>query len=500
MNILEPIARRSAIQPDEPAFISGAKTVTYQQLMSLVGRLAAALRDEGVGRGDVVALIAPSLLQHMALTLAVAHRGAVSVPVAPDAFEAGKVQSLKDCRVSLAISAVRGFELPPAGAPRLISLESLKPKASQEPPPMAQVEPHDIWRICFSSGTTGAAKAIQYDHQSLILRSHLMSSVVPGEPKDRLLIQLSAGLMFATSHWLRALACGEAVVGWKPGPAAVHETLRACGVTRLVTSTGNAIALAQAAQRADSQFADPPETLRSVIVSGSSAPPSLQELLRRHLCADLAVSYGASEMGMVAYCDPALLRRDPECVGRVLPWMEVQAVDASGNVLPPGERGLLRMRSPTMAAGYVAAPEGEQAFRDGWFYSKDVGSVSADGLMHLGGREGEVLNIGGRKIDPARIEAVVCEDPAVTECAALAVPGKHGQPSLVVVVVATGGLDRQALMQRCKEKLGGPLVPKAIILSDKLPRNAGGKVLRDQLARQIASRRAAAGKTPADRE
>src|SRR5205085_476087 len=104
--------------------------------------------------------------------------------------------------------------------------------------------------------------------------------------------------------------------------------------------------------------------------------------------------------GLIAVADAALQQSRPRSAGRVVPWMELQAVDKDDAPLPPGKLGRLRMRSMTMAQGYLGQ-EGDEpgvGFRDGWFYSGDRGRVHASGLVYLGGRANDVINLSGAKI------------------------------------------------------------------------------------------------------
>ena len=119
----------------------------------------------------------------------------------------------------------------------------------------------------------------------------------------------------------------------------------------------------------------------------------------------------------------------------------------------------------------------DNPFRDGWFHSSDRGSVSVDGRVYLKGRAGDVLNLAGAKMDSARVEALVAQDPAVLECVAVVVDKVRAVPVLAAVVVATGEVDFEA------EQLGRGWVPVAVVRVDELPRNEGGKLQRERILR-----------------
>lgn len=486
MNVLEAIARQALLRPGAEALIGGSRVLTYRELIANVAVLASRMAEAGIVRGDVVAIVAPGLLRHVLITLALAHLGAVSLPLSArrDADDAALAQA---CGAKFLVhTQAEGFRLEVPCIERQMSLASLIAQAPQCVRPMVASEPGDWFRIGLSSGTTGGAKAIRFTHGSTILRTHLTTTVFPSGPQERMLVDLGPSLHFAVGYWLRVLTCGGTAIATSATPM---ETLRRHRVTFPLTNPVNATELLKIA-RSDPRFADPPPSLKTLCVGGAAVAPALQAQFRRHLCPNLCINYGSTEGGLMALADPSVLDRDPTSAGRTLPWVELQAVDADGRPLPAGQPGLLRVRSPTMAAGYVEGTGPADAFRDGWFYSGDRGQVTPDGLVHLAGRAGE-LYIAGRKVDASRIEAVIAQDPSIHECVAIAMPDRIGEPQLLAVVVAPEGLDRQALKQRCAQTLGAPLVPRAVIVVNALPHNEAGKVLRHEVVAMIERHRAA---------
>jgi len=494
MNVIEAFARQAVIQPRAPAIITNERTITYRSLAANVAQLAASLSKAGVGRRDVVAVVAPTFVQHVGLTMAIAQLGAVSLPL-PPASRTGESEAIAaQCGVSFLVHTQgEGYHLAAPGIRKQMSLQSLNSGPHATTPSIAQAEPGEMWRIGLSSGTTGRPKPMAFSHESMVLRSHLMRAIFPCGPGDRMMVFLGASLQFAVGYWMRTLSSGGALVTSDLKPLAAMQAMRKHRVHFLLTSPGNAIALLKVAQAPQSPYAEPPPDLKMLCVGGSAVPPAVQEALRRHLCPHLAINYGVTEVGLLALADDETLRQDPTCAGRLVPWIDVQALGDDGHPLPPGQTGLLRMRSALMALGYVGAdPEVARAFRDGWFHSSDIGSVASDGSVYLGGRTSDVLNLSGLKVDPARVEDAIAADPAVLECVALAAPIKSGECVLVAVVVASEQIDKNALKKRCKDKLGIAMVPKAVFQLDSLPHNEGGKVARDEVLKLIRHRPPAA--------
>jgi acyl-coenzyme A synthetase/AMP-(fatty) acid ligase len=126
-----------------------------------------------------------------------------------------------------------------------------------------------------------------------------------------------------------------------------------------------------------------------------------------------------------------------------------------------------------------------RAFRGGWFYPGDIGALDGAGFLTLAGRVDHLLNVGGDKIDPYEIEAVLNTHPAITESAVVAVPNESGNLVAVAAVVASGAYDDEELKRMCRERLGQRCVPKRVVTLPALPKNAGGKIMRAQLTATI---------------
>src|SRR4029077_2863559 len=121
----------------------------------------------------------------------------------------------------------------------------------------------------------------------------------------------------------------------------------------------------------------------------------LSRRARARMCQNLYSSYGASETTTVAFGPASVLEKVPGAVGYIEPDVTIEAVDKAGNVLPAMQDGELRIRNNHLAEGYVGDPEAtKRHFRDGYFYSGDIGHVRPDGILVITGRAKTALNIG----------------------------------------------------------------------------------------------------------
>jgi acyl-coenzyme A synthetase/AMP-(fatty) acid ligase len=274
---------------------------------------------------------------------------------------------------------------------------------------------------------------------------------------------------------MRELSRGKtALIGFDA--AQVADAIERHGVDFVVSSPGNALALLRSA-KASGHGAIPP--IKALMLGGAAVTPAQQKIIRARLCDNLWINYGATEVGVVALLDPELGSTHPDCAGRLVPWLDAHVTDA----------GLLRLRSPMMASGYVLGPDAPEwdrhAFDGGWFQSRDRARIEDDRRVYLAAREDDVFNVGGNKVDPQSIEKVIAQWSGILECAVIPIAADDGSQRLTAFVVSNDALDRPALKAHCRERLDAWKVPKYFVRVGELPRNEGGKIMRRQLAERF---------------
>jgi acyl-coenzyme A synthetase/AMP-(fatty) acid ligase len=184
----------------------------------------------------------------------------------------------------------------------------------------------------------------------------------------------------------------------------------------------------------------------------------------------------------VASADLRNINETPGRAGYVVPPASVEAVDERGTPMAADTEGIIRLRTPYMASGYVGQPEASaQFFRDGWFYPGDYGYVTQDGLLVITGRLETRLNVGGDKINPERIEGVLMSFPGVADAAVMTMPNALGIEDIYALVQTSGSFDQNALRGHCEAKLTRSFIPVRFIAVDQIPRNEMGKIERAKL-------------------
>jgi acyl-CoA synthetase (AMP-forming)/AMP-acid ligase II len=165
-------------------------------------------------------------------------------------------------------------------------------------------------------------------------------------------------------------------------------------------------------------------------------------------------------------------------VGQALPGVEIEIRDDEGNVLGAGERGEIYVRGEQVSGEYEG--KGSVVDAQGWFPTRDAGSMDEEGYLFLEGRADDVIVRGGENLSPGEIEDVLLTHPAVADVAVFGVPDEQWGEAVAAAVVAKPGasIDRQALKDLVKEQLRSSRVPAHMEIWDELPYNETGKLLR----------------------
>src|SRR3546814_832995 len=176
--------------------------------------------------------------------------------------------------------------------------------------------------------------------------------------------------------------------------------------------------------------------------------------------------------------------------GRALPHVQIQIFDERGNPVPLGENGEICLRGPKVTRGYWRQEEKtRQSFFDGWFRSGDIGHLDADGFLYLTDRKKDMIISGGENISSSEVERVIFMMPQIADVAVIGLPDERWGECVTAVVAfrERQTLNLDELIAFCRQHLARFKVPKKLIVSDALPRNPSGKVLKRVLREQLTA-------------
>ena len=479
-NLYSTLARHFEHRLDAPFLrVPGRVALTYREVATRAARMAAVLRDQGVGEGDRVVVQIDKSTDNVALYLACLRIGAVFLPL-NTAYTRGEVDYfVDDATPSMVIARPGTLEDLPGAVLHLGTGGdgSFAEAADRAAPDVDIVEraPDDLAAMLYTSGTTGRSKGAMLTHANLESNATALHRIWGFTPSDVLLHTLPIfhvhGL-FVALH-CAMLGANEVVFLPKFDVAEVVDALPDATVMMGVPT--------QYTRLLDDPRFDAARCTSVRLFTSGSAP--MTEAVHADFTARtghrILERYGMTEAGMIT-SNPYDGDRVPGTVGFPLPDVDLRVTDDDGNAVPAGETGVVEIRSPGLFAGYWQMPEKTASeYRDGgWFITGDVGSVDAQGRLTLEGRSGDMIITGGFNVYPKEIEMVLDELPGIRETAVIGVPHADFGEAVVAIVVRDGTVDVSD--QQLAASLDGVLArfkhPKRYVAVDELPRNAMSKV------------------------
>ncbi|TMM13026.1 MAG: long-chain fatty acid--CoA ligase [Actinobacteria bacterium] len=490
-------ARRRRKSPERVAIVHEGRELTYRQLDRRVLRLASALRELGVGKGDRVAYLGPNHPAFLETLFAAGVLGAVFVPLNLRLAVGELAYMLADCGASVLVDGAEPggatAELQNGRTPRhvitlagphgaALGYEQLIETGSED----AIDEPvglDDMCVIMYTSGTTGRPKGATLTHGNVTWNSvNVLVDIDLGNDEVTLVVAPlfhTAGLNMTCLPTL--LKGGTVVLVSAFDPAMVLELVARHRVTYMFGVPAMYDAIAATPGWADADLS----SLRQVNCGGAPVP---EQTIRTYQERGLVFSqgYGMTEASPGAlYLGADMSAAKVGSAGVPHFFTDVRVVDGDLDKVRPGEKGEVVVSGPNVMTGYWRQPDetARALLPGGWFRSGDVATVDEEGYVSIVDRIKDMIISGGENVYPAEVEAVLYEHPRVAECAVIAVPDpRWGEVGRALVVRASDApADEQDILGFLDGRLARYKVPKSVVFVDEIPRTASGKVLKRPL-------------------
>ncbi len=507
VNISKLISTHAKYRPGHLAIVFQDKRLTYKEFNKSVNRLAHALLEKGIKKGDKVATILPNCLELLEIYWAVAKMGAVVVPLSTlllgkglksllvDADTrmiitySGSVPTLEEIRPELKdISPDRFIIIDSANTAGYQDYHALKEKADDSDPEGIEIGDDDDYNIIYSSGTTGEPKGIVHTHFIRGMYCTLFATALRMTPES---ITLHTGSIIFNGAFVTLLPTfflGATYILHKQFDAETFiETVKKEKVTHIIMVPAQIIAIINSPSFSSEALG----SLEGICSVGAPLHKEHKDELLKYLPGRFYELYGLTE-GFATILDKNDFMKKPGSVGIPTPLFEMRIVDDKGNEVPTGETGEIVGRCPLLMPAYYKRPDlTKEAIKDGWLYTGDMGYVDEEGFLYLVDRKKDMIISGGVNVYPKDIEEIVVQHPAVLESAVFGIPSEKWGETPVAAVTLKQGIEAQPeeLKTWINEHVGAKFqrVHHVIIMED-FPRNVAGKTLKRVIREDFLAR------------
>jgi fatty-acyl-CoA synthase len=531
--------RASRLFPDREVVSrthEGVERYTYAEYAERVGRLANALDAAGVTRGDRVGTFCWNHHRHFETYFAAPSMGAqlhTINPLLPDHHVRYIVENAADAVLfvdpslvdKLAAAAddeafasveryvVMGSEVPETSLSPVTDYESFVGghDAAYDWPDLPEDQPAGL---CYTSGTTGEPKGVEYTQQ--MLWSHTMAMLPEAGLDVRSTdVVMPVVPMFHVNAW--GLPFSVTAAGAKhvyPGPSPSPEDLATLIEEEGVTLTAGVptvwFGLLSYLDENDADIS----SLERIVIGGSAAPESVIRRFDEEYDVDVLHAWGMTEMspvGTVAHLKPGMEAWDAERrygkrakQGLLVPGLEMRVVGDGEDVPWNGEDfGELWVRGPWVTTEYFERPDAnEEDFEGNWLKTGDVVTVDEEGYIEIVDRAKDVIKSGGEWISSVELENALMAHDDVSEATVVGVPHERWQERPVAFVVPTHGADREAMKTDLAAMVDAEFptwwTPDEIVFVDEVPKTATGKFDKKVLRDRYDDESLVAGKSPDD--
>ena len=506
---------------------------SYAECFEGASRVAMGLQALGIGKGDRIGLFLPNVPHYVAAYYGALAIGAVIVNFSPLYTVDELAQQARDSGIKLLFTVSARQMLPtawtvvqqtgiaqlvvgsiagalPSGKsilyrlfqssqisdrpddPRIIAFSRLIANDGRYRP--ATIEPlTDLAMLQYTGGTTGVPKGAMLTHQNVTANARQIIGIDPhaGET-DRIIGVLPLFHIFANAVVLNRTVVGGGEIVMLPRFDA-GQTLAAVARTGATMMPG-VPTMFQALLDHPRIGSTDLSSLRACISGGAPLAAELKAKFEAMTGAVVAEGYGLTESG-IASVNPYEGLNKSGTIGQPLPGTRIALVDRDDphKPAPEGEPGEIVIAGPQVMIGYWHRPEdSESCFVDGMLRTGDVGTIDADGYVRIVDRLKDMISVGGFKVYPSQVEAVLYAHPAVREALVIGIPDQyHGEmPKAFVTLEPDAHVEGAELMAWLNPQLGKHERVCAVDVRDSLPKTLIGKLSRKEL---VAEERAKAG-------
>lgn len=484
--------------PQVEAAVDSHQRFTYEQLNQQANQIANWLKQQNVQRGDRVALLCHNSISMMTIWLATAKIGAIVQPLNVKLNVQEFIYILNDGEPKILFYDKTFASV----IPKLSSISSIEQYVQigssetshtcfeqllYEQPitePEHTASPDDPFLLIYTSGTTGKPKGVIISHRNICCAGYNIGNHFDYRSFDRNLIITPmfhiSGYMFSVANLLR----GATTIFADFHPKMIWDLIEQEQITQFLAVP----AMLKLMMNETDWMKKNIDSLRYIVCGADSVPP---QLIQQYNSFGIEVchGYGCTEFsGTTASWTKGMDPNKKHTAGKPFPFTQLKIVDPqTGQQLPNGMVGEIVYKGPQCFQGYWKnQAETDKVLKDGWYYSGDMGKLDEDGFLIIVDRYKDMIISSGENIYPAEIEGVLLDLDGIQEVSVVGAPDPiHGQiPMAFVVKRPHSKLKKEDIIAFCHSRLASFKCGEHIEFIDELPRNASGKVQKDELRKR----------------
>jgi long-chain acyl-CoA synthetase len=505
MLVHELLQRSADRHPDKIALVCGDQRFTYAQLEAMANRLAHALRQQGIKRGDRVAIYLNNSVEVVTAMFAASKAGAVFVAINRLTKPEKLAGILNNCQAVTAFIDKRSF-MQNLGERLFAEVTSLRhivvcartPGSTngdgryqdfatiQATAPATAVSSGtidlDLACLIYTSGTTGESKGVMCDHSNVVFVTDAIVQYLKNSDADVVLNVLPLAFSYGMYQLMAMVYVGGTLVLEESFafPEVVLQRMAAERVTGFAAvPTIYSMLLGLGLEKYNFS------SLRYLTNAAAGLPVEhVQRLRQLFPKVDLYLMHGLTEVARTMYLPPEQVDRRPGSAGIPMPGTELWLEDEAGRRLGPGETGELVVRGRHVMRGYWQSPElTALRFRPGPLpgericYSGDLFRTDEEGFFYFVSRKDDIIKSRGEKIAPKEVENVIYTIRGVQDAAVIGIPDPLlGQAIKAFVVAPAVTLTEAEVISHCKAHLEEFMVPRQVEFRSELPKTGSGKI------------------------
>lgn len=469
----------------EKLFLVGKEEISYRDLFRSSIKLASYLKDE-YGTDKHILIISANNLFFLLTYFAIIKSGNICIPLDP-AIEQENFNYISNITNPVLIFMTSNIKQKlDIGSIKFMTSENLD---NNESYPLTSFkdtafDSERCAEIIFTSGSTGKPKGVMVSHKNLIANTNSIIEYLKLTENDRMLVVLPFYYCYGLSLLHTHIRAGGSIVfnnSFIFLGAIINNLIDFKCTGFAGVPTHFQILLRKSDTFKKTKFPD----LKYVTQAGGKlAPIFIDEFRTSHPEIKFYVMYGQTEAtARLSYLPPELYESKRGSMGKGIPGVELRVVNEKGQPIKPGEVGEVIAKGDNIMSGYFADKEGSDAvIKNGWLHTGDLGTVDADGYIYLTARKKEIIKVGGKRISPKEIEAVILEIPEVVDCSIEGVEdeilGEAIKATIVINKDSKKDISPDFIKHHCSKHLALHKIPHIYDLRDQITISATGKKIK----------------------